>query len=829
MNFSRNLLTAAVASSVVMLAACGGGSNKGSSTASTSATSSYEVSGVVSKGVVSNGIVTAYELNADGSVKGAVGTATTNASGEYQIQLDPAYAGGVVKLEITAGATTKMKCDVAAGCGSTAFGQEMALANTFKLNALVKPEGAKVTLPVTPLTHMAAARAIASKNISKAGVDAANSEVSNLVGFDIVTTEVSDITTTTNIDAKGKAAAAYALYNAGVGSAIMAEGLEAGLEKLAQAFEDGEFTAADALTITKIMEAIDSNTFKVSEALSSTILKEAVANVRAQVAQTQSQIVDGGFKPPATTSITDAASGITAAKALLTNARTVITQAVALEEKGESSVASFEAQAQVAADALDADTIVASQVLGEVVDQVLTSLDAQTTLSKELANPQTYSVEIKNKSGTTIGTVTVAFATAGGISMTINGTLSGAKTVTIENLKLATNLTAANLTVNAGVIEAITASSVTLKLTGKLISDQSSLTFTDMSAALTMAQTVTVDLKPDANNDSLEGQIQSLLLNGDLALANATASFTGKGLIELVKLSPVTEAPVSLKRLEVGGEFVSGTSKLSASAKLRIDNAASFDTFNFLDYAFNEHAWVNGTLTTEALNMTAINGEITKVEAANAGKTVSSWSAMAWQNSFGMSNYMLDTYLNDGSFGSATSTNAFSSTGLDAAIAAQLPGSKVKQVWNSYAWYNSASGGSFNASVELDSPETLDSFIKGQLIVTAQVQLPELPKLLASISVDRSSLNGGSATVLVTIDGKTFKIVASSADVSAENATATLVISDATGTVKYEMTFTGDTMTGKVYAGSLAVGDIVRLSNGAVKVTYSDGSIETLQ
>lgn len=821
----KNLLAIAVASSMTLLAAC---SHKSSNDAGPAApTTSYQMSGVVSKGIVSNGIVTAYELNADGSVKGTVGTTTTDASGAYNLTLSSAYSGGIVKLEITAGANTKMKCDVADGCGGTGFGQEITLQNTFKLNAVVQPEGTTVKIPVTPLTHMAAARAIAVGNLSKASVAAANSEVSTLVGFDIINTEVSDVTAASSIDAKGKAATAYALYNAGVASALIANGIEAGLQKLAQSFEDGEFKADDAVTIQQIVDAVEKSTAKIAELVTSQTLKDAVVTINTQIAQTQGQIVNGGFNPEPVTPITDQAGAIAAAKALITNARTVITQGMELDKNGSAAATGFESQAQMVNDAFDQDSIVASQLLGEVVSQTMDSISAQTTLEKELANPQTYTVEIKDKENNVIGTVSVVFSTTNGLSLTINGTLAGAKTVTIENLKLATNLTSQNLTVNAGMLEAISAQNVTATLTGKVIAGMTTLTLNQMDIALTQDQEVTVDLKDNADNDGKERHIQSVLLKGNLDVVNGSAGFNGTAEVELVKLDNIVEAPMSLKLLSIAGKFFQGTETLSASAKLSISNAASFDTFHFFDA--QDSLTIRGELTSQALDMNAVNAAIAHVESQNRG-SVSYWNASSW----GIYANDFQGYGSDSSWLGWTSDNVFSESALEARFAAELPRDKIDKVWWRSANYNSQTGkGSFMAEVLVDSPETANAFIKGQLIVTSQVQLTGLPKVLATVSVDRTSIYGGTASVLVTVDGKTFKLTAESADLQADATTGKLILSDATGNVKFEMSFTSngdsETMTGNVLVGSLDVGDIQLLDSGVVKVTFVDGTIESLQ
>ena len=110
MEFKKLALAIAISTA---LTACGGGGGGGSSNNS-STPSTYTVSGTAAKGVIQKGIVTAKEY-----VNGAwntVGASLTDDNGDYSLLLS-GYAGGVLKIEITAGTNTTMKCDGSSGCG----------------------------------------------------------------------------------------------------------------------------------------------------------------------------------------------------------------------------------------------------------------------------------------------------------------------------------------------------------------------------------------------------------------------------------------------------------------------------------------------------------------------------------------------------------------------------------------------------------------------------------------------------------------------------------------------------------------------------------------
>ncbi len=139
------------------LTACGGGDSSSSSSSSSSSTAStYTISGTAAKGIIQKGIVTAKEYV--GGTWTTVGSTLTDDNGDYTLSLS-GYAGGVLKIEITAGANTTMKCDGSSGCGDAAFGQSVALPQNFTM-AAVLPTVSTTTLanvPVTPYTNMAAA------------------------------------------------------------------------------------------------------------------------------------------------------------------------------------------------------------------------------------------------------------------------------------------------------------------------------------------------------------------------------------------------------------------------------------------------------------------------------------------------------------------------------------------------------------------------------------------------------------------------------------------------------------------------------------------------
>ena len=192
----KRLALSVAISTVLVLSACGG---SGGSSSSGSQSAAKAISGVAAKGVIQQGIVTAYELVAGNWV--ARGSATTDESGNYTLNLTD-YQNGIVKLVLSAGANTRMKCDLS-DCDGVAFGQSVALGRDFALDAVLPNLATATNIPITPYTHMAAAMIEAKvlTVVTAADISSALSRVSALAGFDVASTRVIDITDATQLAA----------------------------------------------------------------------------------------------------------------------------------------------------------------------------------------------------------------------------------------------------------------------------------------------------------------------------------------------------------------------------------------------------------------------------------------------------------------------------------------------------------------------------------------------------------------------------------------------------------------------------------------------------
>jgi len=176
---------------------------------------SVTISGSAAKGIIQNGIVNFYGYTNGVKNTTSICSTTTSSSGAYSCTIKgyvgPLFAG------ISTNTSTRMTCDIPEGCGgSVAFGGNYTPTSSFSLSSIISSvsDGVGVTANVTPLTHLAAARAesaLASlgSSTSTAQVSAAITEASKKVAilfFDSVdvniqTLPIVDITNPTAVAA----------------------------------------------------------------------------------------------------------------------------------------------------------------------------------------------------------------------------------------------------------------------------------------------------------------------------------------------------------------------------------------------------------------------------------------------------------------------------------------------------------------------------------------------------------------------------------------------------------------------------------------------------
>ena len=344
-----------VALTTSIVVGCSGSNANNSQPGSNVSYTNIEVNGVAAKGIVRQGIINASELNSAGQSIATVGTAETDASGHYTLSLSN-YRGGPLKLTLTTGPDTTMKCDVVSGCGtrlddlieddnnSIDFG-EWYRPTDFSLTALLARANANETIAVnlTPFTHMAAQRVYALGRVDAATVANTNSEVSNLLGgIDILNTAPLDITDASQANGAAPGRVTYAAFCAAIANladrnADQLPDIGAALATLSHSFSNGVFPADDSASsqdasLFSLQEILDAGT-RVFNAAGMTDITGVSATLAARISTATDSDGDGVTEIDPAPSSAAADTNLAKVKVLMADIRTwgsVIDSQVAL-------------------------------------------------------------------------------------------------------------------------------------------------------------------------------------------------------------------------------------------------------------------------------------------------------------------------------------------------------------------------------------------------------------------------------------------------------------------------------------------------------------------
>lgn len=825
--FKKTAMALAI-SSTLLLAACGGGGGSSNKDDGGQTETVGTLSGSAIKGLLKGATVTAYELDAQGHRLGVVGQTTTGNDGRYNLQLDSSYQGGTLEILVAAAAGTTMLCDVVDGCGDTAFGQEMPVPAGLELSSLSEGPKAGETLEgaVTPWTHMAAARAkklIEAGDSPSAAATKAAAEVSSILGFDIAKTQAADLSV---VDSNASAdVIKYAAATAAL-SAILLEDPAKAQEKLAQlavSFDDGKFDDNDDVKIGQIkihlQKVVNSSHFiakgnpKAAGDLSNVVVKLPDA---------------GEYVPPAVDEDLLDGSDVEKFKAFTNQVRAWV--GTLQETDFKSPLAAVEVDTDTLEAVLGDDTVGVAQLLGETLGQTLEYLNADlAAVQNALDQQSSLNVPIRSRSGETLGTLAVAFSSANGVTLTLNGTIngkSGQESLSIKDLALDTNIPASAFA--DGVFASFTASQVSLKLSGSLSTSKVDLTLDQV--ALQLETSKPVEYSGDLTEETLREAVSAASLKGEVSILNKVAAESFKGALglELVRLAlPNAQELASVKALEVSGSFGQGATSFEASARLNISNAAQFDTFGFLDHDDSRYVEVRVPVA-DILPA--------RVKPTDTGIT-SSWYvisgddgfAEAWRWDSGSGFYGEESRIRL----TAEEINGIQGV-LGEAVTAKYPDLKLTAVdyfW-SYGFAKEDAEATFNVDLDLERFERDDYFLQGSLTLSAGLKLPELPQARITATLNRTRLDGGNLNATLEWDGGSYNLSFQADDLAADVVPATLELSNALG---YRLVLeTADLdadkvqLTGAAYVGSTKVGNVETTADGVYLIRYTDGSFESL-
>lgn len=267
MIFAKRIVPTVLACAI--LGACSSG---GGNPTTTPLTKSFApIEGVVAKGIVKQAKVTAHKLNADGTMGAELGSVMSSDNGSYKIELDASYDGSPIILVQKGG---KMLCDVKPDCGGVSYGAEVTLPDDAVMTAVLPPVPTKVGSDtavvkghITPFTHMAAERV---KGLIEEGkaldanlVASAQSEISNLFGFNVAEATPRNVFDEKAVGAASDQEKALMAYMAGVGKMAFDpeyKGIAAFLKNFGEELKDGKIinrgTAGSTISLKDITNAV---------------------------------------------------------------------------------------------------------------------------------------------------------------------------------------------------------------------------------------------------------------------------------------------------------------------------------------------------------------------------------------------------------------------------------------------------------------------------------------------------------------------------------------------------------------------------------------------
>ena len=833
--FNKTLLSLAVAS--VLLAGCGSGS--GTNTPTDTASSST-VTGSAAKGIVKMGIVTAYTLDASGNPgTEAVGTAMTDDKGLYSLTLNDSYDGtSPLLIELTAGADTLMVCDSRDGCGSVAFGGDIALAGTgFKLSAVSTSvtDGATVNTSITPFTSMAAANVQAGSDGSDAAILAAVSKVNQIVGVNITETNpvnIADDLASADADAQQytimlAALAEQAFEDTDSDSDVDIDDAIANLAAFNEDFEDGTIGGSTGLSPSELYEDALEEIADSNSALSD-------ADAISSFATSQDQVADsnGDTLAPAQTS-GENPTEVAQAKAFVGEVRTWANSLQDLEGPTEL----FLDEAGTITDALGSDgqavLDVLAMAIGAVAEEISTPTGTEGAINTSLQ---------LDDEGTPVGTVTL-----------VDSSTADTTTITASSSDLNGVSMSATISVNSSLEpDSIAAGDTVFSLSGIAASDDVSLSLADASFTVSLAETIALD--DNSETDELEAaSFSGVMIKGKLTAELLDSGVSTNEMLEAdaeLKLVALNSSVVSLKNdVNMSLEKIAlndlsvtnaagSTARLSAS--LTMKNATSFDTFAFLSY---ESVIEDGISNDFSLSDFDLSGAKSHFGINTFTQLYYGYYVKSGPNSTTMGNsaYSYSGPVYDSGVGtcaSGTDPNGgnvqFSCVKQDVAgLSTQMTAkyddyTSVNSVEVKDFWYDGNPDGYLSGynEITLNDLESADNFLDATLSITGNVDLADHPAATLSIIANKTGLKKGDLTATLAYSGKSMQMVTNTDGGEQENTSGSMSFSNADG-VAMTVNSSSDWESGTVMVGDAVVG-VMESTDGVMIIRYNDGTFESL-
>jgi len=685
--------------------------------------------------------------------------------------------------------------------------------NSLTMTALVAEAdtGDSIGVNITPYTHLAANRAMEAGSLSAAGIYNANSEVSNLLGgIDILNTRPLDITATNAVDDGTATEIAYAAFLSAI--AVLADTTGEGnpdingvLDVLTNSFSDGKITADDG--------GMNDNVISLQEIIdgaSGTLDQIGIADISGTIVDLQADVDDasGGTVDPQPSQNTGG-TALAKVKVFVSDVRTWGT---VIEEETSAKGEAFGTQVDLASTAADLSMeLVMGPALGSTIDAVFMHITGTTTT--ELSG---YEVGLPGDPQFTAGTI----AYSNGIATITNGLIDG---VTI------------NVSVQLPDDESTATPDLTVDVTSAtLTSDSSELTINRGTLVISLATPYLIDYEAMSEGTAAEPDISGASVNLDVALTQKQDE-SGATLI-----SPVTFAgTLSTTLVNPVKDDTTGETTWITPATLTLAGNVSDTAGNSLDASFTANISNADTFEpTGELDINTVRDDL--VTWSYAGDTFTLMSpdvtlTIQWDSSTGAAT--ITETLNYGYSNSYVATGPYDDI-VDAVIrsGAQLSGysSYGLYVWidgegGYYAYLGSADFSTDGtASGKLFDPdfvlEDAGNWLAGTVGLNFTLQLTGLPEASVNISGERTDFEAGTATVTIAYDARKIVIIGAFSNMSS---TGSMTITNQDGVV---MVIDGDfeASTGNIKYNGQSYGNITQMSNGLTKITYIDGTFETL-
>ncbi len=849
--FKRLALAVAVSSGLVVTG-CGGGGSSSPSTSGPAGDTSV-VAGSAVKGIMKNAVVTAYELDDSGErLETPVGSTTTDSKGQYRIELDDNYEGGLVEIEITVSSETRMVCDASA-CGTK--GADVELPNDFKLNAIGKASsaGSTVSVPVTAWSTMAAKRAKTLVAGGKSVADAARqakAEVSQVAGFDIENTVARDVN---DLSGASAAEAQAAVMNAAVAELVFAggtDGAAASLDSFSDALSDGAINSEDAFTATSLSSAVKT-VVETTDGLNDET-QESLNNQTAQFDAAGDNLAPSYDEDLDLDEGATQADKIAAFQSFVSQFRSwagsIDETAAALQDETSAVSVALDADAETVSDVF-AQAGVTGDLVSKVLDvfsQQLAGTEGRAALLEALESGTQFTAQqswTDEEDPTATGTMdaTLVFEdTESGLKATATGSVSqiGGETRDFD-LVIGTSLAQddLDLTYDAEkVLSLLTQNNVTVSGT---IGDGTGFNraVLDLVATLELSEEIVGEVTAA---DAVLEKFSAIALNGSIALANPeAASFDGEISVKAVNMTGSSfgelDEPFSPESFALSGDFTATSGRtFNLSTSLNSSTAQRFNLFTYLDY----------NNTTASFDFEVDRAEVAQfVEYDETAQDfwfdiVSDWSCYDYET--GTETYG-ERVAFSGWFDSELGYDDFNCNVLDDAETAaldQLILGKLETAvgatvaGQSQVEYVSVYGNSTSdfaevyADIAFPDLETADNFVNLSFNIAAGVSLVDMPKATAVATLTRSTLNGGSVLANVSWDGGSYSLKVSTDELNAENPEISLAFWNPQGfrleAVGSEAASGEQSLTGNVFVNGEDIGD-VELRNGVPVITYPNG------